>query len=396
MRIALVTNIPPPYRIPVFNRLGRWPGIDFHAIFCVEREPNRFWDLPASEFRQHFLRESFLTYRGRYIHHNPDVIPLLFRLNADVIITDGFNPTHLYSYCFARFRNCPHIAMTDGTYVSERSLSGVHRMVRRMVYRGSRSFISASEDGRRLYHSYGIDDSRCFFSSLCVSNEKFQPKPDVIRTFDFIYCSRMEPSKDPLFALEVARKTAKLVQRRTRLLFVGSGSLDAIVREYAEAYTRWVDVRFEGFALQQALPGLYQSAKIFLFPSHADVWGVVANEACASGLPVLVSPHAGVAGELVINGQNGYVRELDANAWADCAKGLLQNAALWQAFSQRSLELVRRYNFDSAATGIVDACRSALGFQVNAERSGGADASGGYGESGDPAAAAASAARTHS
>ena len=85
MRIALVTNIPPPYRIPIFNRLARWPGIDFHAIFCVQREPNRLWDLPVSEFRQHFLRESFLTYRGRYIHHNPDVVPLLFRLKADVL-----------------------------------------------------------------------------------------------------------------------------------------------------------------------------------------------------------------------------------------------------------------------------------------------------------------------
>jgi glycosyltransferase involved in cell wall biosynthesis len=393
MRIALLTNIPPPYRIPIFNRLARWPGIDFHAIFCVQREPNRLWDLPEAEFQKHFLRESFLTYRGRYIHHNPDVVPLLFRLKADVIITDGFNPTHLYAFLVARLRNCAHVAMTDGTHSSERCLSLAHRLVRRVVYRGSRSFIAASEDGKRLYHSYGIDDSRCFYSWLCVSNESFQPKPDVIRIFDFIYCSRMEPSKDPLFALEVARETAKRLQRRIRLLFVGSGSLDAILRERSESYAPWVDAYFEGFASQEALPGLYQSAKIFLFPSHADVWGVVANEACASGLPVLVSPHAGVAGELVVDGRNGYVRELDVHAWADCAEGLLQNTARWQAFSRHSLERVRRYNFDSAAAGIVDACRCALGFQTQAERPGSANTSDGFGEPGDPAAATA--ARTH-
>lgn len=387
MRIALVTNIPPPYRIPIFNRLARWPGIDFHAIFCVQREPNRQWDLPESEFRQHFLHESFLTYRGRYIHHNPDVVPLLFRLKADVIITDGFNPTHLYSFLVARLRNCAHVAMTDGTHSSERALSLAHRLVRRVVYRGSRSFIAASEDGKRLYHSYGIDDSRCFYSWLCVANERFEPRPEVNRSFDFIYCSRMEPSKDPLFALEVARETAKRLQRRTRILFVGSGSLDAIVRKQAEVHAHWVDVRFEGFASQQALPGLYQSAKIFLFPSHADVWGVVANEACASGLPVLVSPHAGVAGELVLNGQNGFVRELNASVWASCAEDLLRNASQWQAFSQRSLECVRRYNFDSAATGIVDACRCALGFEAYADHPGSADTSSGFGKPGDPAAA---------
>ncbi len=389
MRIVLVTNIPPPYRIPIFNRLARWPGIDFHTIFCVRREPNRFWDLPESTFQQHVLCESFLTYHGRYIHHNPDVIPLLLKLKADVIITDGFNPTHLYAYVVARLRNCAHIAMTDGTHSSERALSLAHRLVRRLVYRGSRSFIAASEDGKRLYHAYGVPDSRCFYSWLCVDNERFKPKPDVSRPFDFMYCSRTEPSKDPLFAIEVACKTAKRLRRRTSLLLVGSGSLDAILREQAKLNADWVDVHFGGFASQQALPGLYQSAKIFLFPSHADVWGVVANEACASGLPVLVSPYAGVAGELVVDGQNGYVRELDANAWADCAKGLLVNAAQWQEFSQRSLERVRRYNFDSAAAGIVDACRCALGFQAQTENSGIADISDGFGKPGDPAAAAA-------
>ena len=56
---------------------------------------------------------------------------------------------------------------------------------------------------------------------------------------------------------------------------------------------------FHGFAAQRELPDLYRSAKVFLFPTLADVWGVVANEACAAGLPVIVSPHAGVAGELV-------------------------------------------------------------------------------------------------
>jgi hypothetical protein len=103
---------------------------------------------------------------------------------------------------------------------------------------------------------------------------------------------------------------------------------------------------------------------------------------------VLVSPHAGVAGELVVDGQNGYVRELNANAWADCAKSLLQNPAQWQEFSQRSLERVRRYNFESAAAGIVDACRCALGYQVHAEQSGNTDNRDGLGKPGDPAAAA--------
>lgn len=360
IRIALITNTPPPYRVPIFNRLAHWPGIDFHAIFCARREPNRFWNLPALNFSEHFLHESYLTYRDRYIHHNPDVIPLLSRLKPDVIITDGFNPTHLYAFFYAFIKNKAHIAMTDGTHTSEQSLSMIHRWLRRLVYRGSRGFIAASEDGRRLYQAYGIDASRCFFSWLCVDNEIFAPPPNTPRPFDFIFCSRMEPGKDPLFALMVAQETARRLQRRTRLLMVGSGSLDQMLHDAARRASHWVDVQFEGFASQQSLPALYQSARLFLFPSHADVWGIVANEACAAGLPVIVSPHAGVAGELVAEGRNGYVRALDISAWADCAVTLLTDSAQWQRFSQDGLSRVRRYHFDSAAAGIVDACFFAL------------------------------------
>jgi glycosyltransferase involved in cell wall biosynthesis len=358
--IALITNTPPPYRVPIFNRLARWPGIDFHAVFCSSREPNRQWDLPPMRFERHWLRERFLTVRGRYVHHNPDVVSLLNRLRPDVVVTDGFNPTHLYAFLIARLRHWPHVAMTDGTWESERALSLMHRVVRRCVFRRSGAFIAASEGGQKLYRSYGVPPERCFYSWLAVDNDAFTPAAAAIRPFDFLFCGRMEPGKDPLFALAVARDCALRLRRRTSLLFVGAGSLDATLMRAAGECADQVDVRFHGFATQQELPALYGAARVFLFPTHADVWGIVANEACAAGLPVLVTPHAGVAGELVADGCNGYVRDLQVEAWVEGAQRLLSDHALWQAFSNESLARVRRYDFDSAAAGIVDACACAL------------------------------------
>ena len=148
--------------------------------------------------------------------------------------------------------------------------------------------------------------------------------------------------------------------RKTRLLFVGSGSMELCLRALAGTHAEKVDVSFNGFATQRELPALYQSAKIFLFPTEADVWGVVANEACAAGLPVIVSPHAGVADELVVDGRNGFVRELSLDAWADAAATLLSNDALREAYGQRSRVMVDSYSFDQAAQGIVDAAQAAL------------------------------------
>jgi glycosyltransferase involved in cell wall biosynthesis len=360
LTIAFVTNNPPPYRIPVFARLGRMPGVGFQAIFCSEREPNRQWDLPPLDFDHVFLRERFVEVKGRYIHNNPDVIPALKRFSPNVVVTDGFYPTQLYAFGYAMAKGLAHVPLTDGTDISEQGLSSLHRMIRRFVYARSRAFLSASIGGDRLYQSYGIPAAQCFKSHLCIDNEAFSPESQRLeKQFDFIFSGRIEPVKNPLFALHVALETAKKLGRKIRILFVGAGSLEPHIKASAALCPDLLEAEFHGFAVQMELPALYRSARIFLFPTVFDPWGVVGNEACAAGLPVLVSPHAGVAAELVLNGENGYVCDLDANLWAERAALLLTQQDLWRQFSERSLALVREYTFDNAAMGFLAACRFA-------------------------------------
>jgi glycosyltransferase involved in cell wall biosynthesis len=360
-RLAIVTNEPPPYRVPVFNRLSRAPDLVFRVIFCSRREPNRQWDLPSMAFDHVFLRERITTFKGRYIHNNPDVVGQLRAFAPDVIVTDQFNPTHLYAFGYAMLRGIAHVPMTDGTLLSEQALSRAHRLVRRFVYARSAAFISASIGGQKLYESYGIPAERCFKSYLCIDNDAYLPLPEPAeKKFDLIFCGRIVPEKGPLFALRVAQETAKKLGRTVRMLFVGAGSEEARVKAFAALQPNLVEAEFHGFALQNDLPALYRSARIFLFPTQADVWGVVANEACAAGLPVIVSPHAGVAGELVIDGDNGFVCGLDEQAWAERAALLLTREEVLQEFSRRSLALVREYSFDNAAAGLLSACRFSL------------------------------------
>lgn len=364
-KIAFITNEPAPYRIPIFDKIAETPGFSLHVIFCCKREPNRQWNMPPVKFEHTFLRERIKTVNGRYIHNNPDVIPALRRLAPDVIITDGFNPTHLYAFGYALFKGLPHIPMTDGTLDSEKALSGIHRAVRRFVYARSRAFLWASLGGKKLYESYGIREERSFQSCLCVDNSiYFQEQPQAMeeKQFDFIFCGRIESAKNPLFALEVALGVAHRLKRKVKMLFVGTGTLEEEVKKAASMHPDLLEATFNGFATQTELPALYRSARIFLFPTLADVWGVVANEACAAGLPILVSQHAGVAGELVRNGENGFVCDLDVDLWAECATRLLTQPDMYRKFSDRSRSIVSKYTFDNAASGIVTACRlAALG-----------------------------------
>jgi glycosyltransferase involved in cell wall biosynthesis len=358
--IVIVSNVPAPYRVPVYERLARMPGIDLHVVFCALREPNRLWDLPPLDFPHTFLKERFVTVNGRYIHVNTDAIKTLRRLDREIVITDGFNPTHLLAYAYATWKRKLHIAMTDGTDVSERDLSRVHKAVRRMVYARSQAFISASFGGRRLYESYGIRREQCFFSCLCIDNKVYAKESDRPKEFDFIFSGRIEPVKNPGFALQVAAETAQRLGRKTRLLFIGNGSLESELHREAAALSHLVEARFYGHAMQAQLPALYASARVLLFPTTWDPWGVVANEACAAGLPVMTTQEAGVAGELVVDGVNGFVCQPDVKKWGERAAMLLSDDDMWKTFSEHSMAIVEDYSIDKAAMGIVQACRFAL------------------------------------
>lgn len=358
LRIAMVTNIPAPYRLPIYEHLASDPTVDLCVFFCSGREPDREWDLGAASFKQVFLQEKFVSFRGRFIHTNPDVWGALRTFRPDVVITTGFNPTHLFAYAYTRLHGIRHVAMTDGTCRSEETLSAIHRWVRRRVYAGTRAFIGASDGSFALYRSYGIEPKRIFKSHLCANNAAFFDATAVEKRFDFIFCGRFVTIKNPLFAIEVVRQVSRRLGRRASVVFVGSGELEPEMRMAAEASAAETESVFAGFARQDELPQLYGSARILLFPTQWDPWGVVANEACAAGLPVLISPAAGSARELVRDGENGFVIPLNLETWVDAAVRLLSDSALYAAMSARSRALVQEYSFTNAAAGIAQAARA--------------------------------------
>ena len=355
IRVALVTNIPAPYRVPVYRLLAAQPGLDLRLFFCSERESDRAWDLEHIQVPHVFLRERVFSWRGRFIHANADVWAALRAFRPDVVVTTGFNPTHLLAFAYARLHAARHVAMTDGTVASEARLSVVHRWIRRHVYRHTDACVGASEGSLAIYRQYGVAAASMFKSQLCANNAAFASVENAPHDVDFIFCGRFAAGKLPLFAIQVAALAASRLGRRVRLLLVGSGPLEARMRQAAARVVDRVEAEFAGFASQAELPGHYARARLMLFPTAGDTWGVVANEACAAGLAVLVSPQAGVAGDLVRDGQNGRVLPLDAARWAEAAAELLNDDAAWLGMSRCSLDRVRHYTYENAARGLADA-----------------------------------------
>jgi len=358
--VTYIGNNPTPYRIPVFNAVGASTDFRFMALFSTPREPIRNWDLPAMTHEHLFMVSRYFAFRKEFVHVNLDVFKQLHRLKPDLIIISGFNPTCLFAFLYSLWSGCKLGIMIDGTPESEGHLSFAHRMLRRLVCPRLSLFMGPSDQTLKLFDSFGALPGQKFKSHLCANNAAFKRAAPGTATFDLMFCGRFAEGKNPEFALDVAELLSRQLNRTVSLLMVGSGPLDESVRRRA-AQAKGVHCEFPGFATQSQLPDLYRKAKVFLFPTSVDTWGVVANEACASGLPVVVSPHAGVVGELVINGINGYVRSLDAQSWVDALVPLMTQPELYDAMAARSLELVGPYTYDHAARSTIEGIRSTLG-----------------------------------
>jgi len=358
INVVIVTNAPAPYRLPGWQRVAEADDIHLDVVYCTKPHIDTSLDSNAFGFTPHFLTGRYQAMERRFMHNDLGIWSLLNRLRPDVVVTTGYIPTYLFAFAWAVAHRVPHVVLTDGTAQSEKALSSLHRLVRRIVFGRSAAFVGACNGSRELFRQYGVPESRIHVSQLCTDNKRFN-LPDSGKQTDFIFCGRFVAHKRPLFAMQMAREVAIRLGRRTSISFVGAGVMEQEMRDYAAQISDLVETRFHGYVTQTELPACYGNARLFLFPSEWDPWGVVANEACAAGLPVIVSPHAGAADELVLDGSNGYIRELDLTAWTDAAVDLLTDEEKYRRFSASSRARVAEYTFEHAARGLINAIRQA-------------------------------------
>ncbi len=354
--VVCVTAMPTPYREAIYERVSVRMNGDYHVVYCHSQEPNRLWQVATGKYDRSFLKKSFFrfrTYVGEvFIHVNFDIWSELNRLDPQIVITTGFNPTFLFAVAWCVLKNRQHISFTDGWSKSEEHLTFVHTFSRRIVFRLSTAFLGASRHTLDLFRRYGCPEEALFQSHLCANNEYYQNFVGTEKRYDIVFSGQFIKRKMPLFFAEVAALLNARIPN-LRVLLLGDG-------EDREAFlstlrSEGVDFEYKGYASQTDLPAFYASAKVFLFPTEMDPWGVVTNEACAVGVPVVTCPNAGAANELILHAFNGYVLELNAVAWSEHVLRLLHDDILWSTFSRNALKKVQEYNYDAAAEGIMKA-----------------------------------------
>jgi glycosyltransferase involved in cell wall biosynthesis len=118
------------------------------------------------------------------------------------------------------------------------------------------------------------------------------------------------------------------------------------------------DVHSTGYVAQEDLPALYAGARIFLFPSLYEGFGMPILEAMAHGTPVLTSNVTSlpeVAGDAAVQ-----VDPLDVEAIAQGIRRLVEDAQLREACIRRGLDRVKAFTWERTARETLAVYRKTL------------------------------------
>jgi glycosyltransferase involved in cell wall biosynthesis len=112
-----------------------------------------------------------------------------------------------------------------------------------------------------------------------------------------LYVGQISHRKGIRFLIQAARQ---LPSRNIQFLLVGPVESPELLRDLPQ------NVRWLPTLVHAEVPSQMQRSDMFVLPSIEDAFPLVTLEAMASGLPIIVSDHAGTA-ELIQNDQNGLV-----------------------------------------------------------------------------------------
>ena len=308
--MALITNIPSPYRLPVWRALAS--NLDnLRIYFSAERESNRIWRIENLEnltFEYRFLpgRSWYAHARDWGIHWNPTLWSELRRYRPTHIVVTGYEtPTYLIAIAYAKVHRLPLVIWWGSHALSSRSRKGAVALVRRQILRTADAFVTYGSMATDYLVDIGVPRGRIVTGINTVDVERvaklveanhFKASSHGDQSTHLLYVGQLAKRKGVRQLLEAFRA---LPESEAKLTIVGYGPQEEDLKAFATAH-RMRNVKFAGGTrtLEETAQH-YAWADVLVMPSIVEVWGLVVNEALAAGLWVLASMYAGSTPDLV-------------------------------------------------------------------------------------------------
>jgi glycosyltransferase involved in cell wall biosynthesis len=346
VRVAIFTTHPIQYQAPLFRALAQRKELDISVFFgsrhgldvSLDKDFGaRFkWDIPLLDGYPHFFLENVARqpdvarFTGLRLQH---VKRTLAAGGFDACLVLGWGTLAHLQFMVAAYRLGIPIYLRGESNLTRSPGSGLRRAMRSyfwlplrqlvysLLFRFIDGFLVIGSKNREFYRSFGVPTEKLVWAMYGVENDRFDlPVGDreaarrrirqrLSVTDDavvFVSSGKLVTRKRPYDLLE-AFAECRTDGTSMHLVFLGDGSERVQIADIIQRRGLEASVTITGFVNQLSLPDWYAASDCLVLPSdNLETWGLVVNEAMASGLPVIVSDAAGCAPDLVLDGENGF------------------------------------------------------------------------------------------
>jgi glycosyltransferase involved in cell wall biosynthesis len=167
------------------------------------------------------------------------------------------------------------------------------------------------------------------------------------------------PEKNVLFLIQAWERLHKRLSDAPALVLAGAQKIEyRQLRQEVEKRGLEGKVLFPGFIGDEDLPAVYSLARVFVFPSLAEGFGLPPLEAMACGTPCVVSNSSSlpeVTGAAAL-----HFDPTSLDAFEDCVNRVLTQPELHASLREAGLQQAKRFSWKRAAEETLAVYRSAL------------------------------------
>lgn len=250
--------------------------------------------------------------------------PRLNQLKPDVIAIPGWGfPLSQAALRWCQQNRVPAVLMSESKRDDEERTWWKEQLKYWLYVRKYAAALVGGAAHRDYLVQLGFEKNRIFYGYDAVDNDFFKEQANSARENATLVRQQQPQIPDKPYFLSVTRliprkNIARLVEAYAQyrdavgtddawpLVICGSGTELPIIEQLIERHNLKELVLLPGFLTYQQIGYWYGLAGAFVHPALVEQWGLVVNEACAAGLPILCSRTVGACESLVSDGENGF------------------------------------------------------------------------------------------
>jgi glycosyltransferase involved in cell wall biosynthesis len=372
--VLILNNVPAPYFDPLFEQIGRESG--WRLTICYSSAWNRGvgWAEKSTAgvdaHRTIILDQKYPALSRLFGSFPAAAIALarfLFAERPGYLICYGYTlAPQMVALIYAMVTATRFALAGDANYFTD-STSGMKRWIKgiwlRLIVRQAASIISIGTANRMFWESYGAKPAQIFEAGFAVDNDFFKRECEKRRTeaaalrtgygldenIIFLYVGRLIKRKNVDLIL---RAFQELARDRAAIIIAGSGDERAALETLARGDRRII---FAGGVVPEELPLFYAMSDVLLLVADQEPWGLVVNEAMASGLAVIAHRHCGAAVDLVGSDNGVVIEDINVDELVKAMRLIMEDSGKLSQMKSNSTEKIKYWSIDRAAYGMIRA-----------------------------------------